>query len=89
MMNTTIQTFSGKDGDDGQPLLLEERVIEFTPAQVDAIRSSQLAASDAGMARVVEDVFDALAAKGLLSVEDLSAFAQDKIAERKALRSRP
>ncbi|MCC6468589.1 MAG: hypothetical protein IT563_09725 [Alphaproteobacteria bacterium] len=88
-MRTTIQTFSGLDGHDGQPLLMDEREIEFTAAQVDAIRSSQLAASDAGMARVVEDLVDALVAKGVLDFADLAPAAQDKITARKALRSRP
>lgn len=47
-----------------------------------------LAASDAEMARVVEDIWDALVAKGLLAETDLPQAARDKTAQRKALRAR-
>ncbi len=46
----------------------------------------QLAASDAGMARVLEDLIATLAAKGVISEADLPAAAQSKLQARRDLR---
>jgi len=45
-----------------------------------------LLASDLGMARVVEDLFEALKTKGVLAEADLPAEARDRIAGRRTLR---
>jgi hypothetical protein len=87
MMKTTIQTFSGREGPDGQPELLEEREIVFGPAEVAAIKASALAATDAGMARVVEELVEALLRNETIRGDDLSDAARARIAERKALRA--
>ncbi|RJX18975.1 MAG: hypothetical protein C4575_09365 [Desulforudis sp.] len=47
-----------------------------------------LAASDTGTVRVVEDLVDALVAKGVISLDDLPAVAAAKLSTRKALRDR-
>lgn len=86
MTAITIQTFSGRTGPDGQPELIEERTVALSKEQEAAIKAQALAASDGAMARVTEELFDALAAKGVVAPADLSAFARDRLAERKALR---
>lgn len=48
---------------------------------------AELASSDAGMARVVEDLIAALEARGLLAFGDLPPEAQEKIEARRALRA--
>jgi len=46
----------------------------------------QLQISDADLARVLEDVIDALSMKGILSFTDLPLAAQQKLLQRKHLR---
>ncbi len=48
---------------------------------------SQLAATDAGMIRTIEDILAALLVKGLIAQEDIPQAVLDKIAIRVALRS--
>lgn len=47
---------------------------------------AQLAATDAGMARALEDLIAVLAAKGVLAEADLPAAAQQKLQTRRQLR---
>jgi len=47
----------------------------------------QLAATDVGMIRTIEDILAALVAKGLVAQEDIPKVVLDKIAVRVALRS--
>ncbi len=46
-----------------------------------------LARSDAGMARVLEDLVDSLVVKGVIAMADLPAAARDKITTRQAWRA--
>ena len=48
---------------------------------------AQLAATDGGMIRTIEDILAALVAKGLIVPEDIPKVVLDKIAVRVALRS--
>lgn len=48
----------------------------------------QLADSDRGMARIGEDLITALINKNIISIKDLPQFAQNKLNERIALRSK-
>lgn len=61
-----------------------ETPVVLTPQQAAA---AQLAATDKDMARVVEDLWAALKAKGVLADADLPAAARDKIAARAQLRA--
>lgn len=65
----------------GRPVLAAPPPPEPSPDEL-------LAASDAEMARVVEDIWTALIAKGVLAETDLPQAARDKTAQRKALRAR-
>lgn len=49
--------------------------------------AEQLAATDADMARITEDLLDTLIGLGVLTMADMSQPAQDKINTRKALRA--
>lgn len=59
--------------------------VEPNPADIAAV---ELAATDAGMARVMEDVIAALVARNVIRTADLPAAAQAKLAARAALRQR-
>jgi hypothetical protein len=48
----------------------------------------ELARSDAGMARVVEDLIDVLAAKGVIALGDLPTEVQQRLADRVAARTK-
>jgi len=48
---------------------------------------AELAATDHGIPKVVEDLIEALITKGVISMSDLSVEAIDKINNRKTLRS--
>jgi hypothetical protein len=59
------------------------------PSLAEAVQArAELAASDSSMVRVIEDVWDALKAKGLVADVDLPQAAQDKLATRKSLRGK-
>ena len=48
---------------------------------------NQLAATDANMLRITEDVIDILVAKNIIKITDLPVSVQDKLTERKSLRA--
>jgi len=59
---------------------------EPEPPTAEQIKAAALAATDAGMVRVVEDLLTLLEAKGVLTAAELPQYEQDKIAARAALR---
>jgi len=63
-------------------------VINLTPDEIAERVRMKLEDADGKMARVVEDLVDALVAKGVITLSDLPQEAQDKIAERNALREK-
>jgi hypothetical protein len=60
--------------------------IAYTPPEPTA--AEELASSDAGMARMTEDLIDTLITKGVISSADLPQMAQDKLNNRKVLRAK-
>lgn len=88
-MKTTIETYSGEVGRDGAPVLVASRDVAFGEDEVRWIRAAELARTDAGMIRVIDDLVAVLLAKQLLSPEDLPQEVRDKLVERDALRSKP
>ncbi len=59
------------------------------PAELEAIRAQrELIATDAAMARVIEDLVDVLIAKGVITEADLPDPARQKIDARRQLRQR-
>ena len=81
--------------DGSQDHLVADEMVEMTAAEVEAhtnpppvppTPAEELAASDAGMIRIIEDLTETLIAKGVIAVADLPQFAQDKLNNRKALR---
>lgn len=65
-----------------------EQAIAANAADAPKRQAAQtLAATDAKMARVAEDVIDALKAKGLIADADLPSEARALVAQRKAARS--
>ena len=74
----------------------EETTEEYTPVEppiAEQIRiareniTSQIAESDAFMARVTEDIINVLIAKGAIAMTDLPQEVQDKLADRQNLRN--
>lgn len=76
-------------------------VIDLTPQELDELANErlvqehitklrdidrELAGTDSGMARVVEDLINVLLAKGIMSMTDLPPSAQQKIQVRQRLR---
>jgi len=59
---------------------------DWEAAEERAKAEEELAASDAKMSRVIEDVVDLLVARGVFARADLPQSAQDKLATRSALR---
>ena len=59
--------------------------VDEEPSEADIARS-KLASTDAGMARVIEDLIAALVSKGLIADTDLPDSAQAKLAQRADLR---
>lgn len=59
----------------------------LNPEPIQPTAGEQLAATDAGMIRMIEDVTDVLIRKGLITESDLPQAAQDKLTNRKALRA--
>jgi len=88
-MKTTIETYSGQVGKDGRAELVETREIALGDDAVRAIKAAELARTDAGMIRVIDDLVAALLHKQVLAPEDLPQEARDKLVERDAIRSRP
>lgn len=88
-MKTTIETYSGQVDKDGRAELVEMREIEFGDDEIRAIRAADLARTDAGMIRVIDDLVAALLQKQVLAPEDLPQEARDKLVERDAIRSKP
>jgi hypothetical protein len=68
----------------------EAELIAADPAAAIAADQAKrdLAATDADMARVGEDLLSALVSKGVIAETDLPQAARDKIAERRTLRSK-
>ena len=60
---------------------------EETAAAAKQAILAELAATDAAMGRVVEDLIEVLAAKGTITMEELPQAAREKIAKRKLIRS--
>lgn len=88
-MKTTIETYSGQVDKDGRAELVEAREIALGDDEVRAIRAAELARTDAGMIRVIDDLVAALLQKQVLAPEDLPQDARDKLVERDAIRSKP
>jgi hypothetical protein len=76
----------------GQVVTDEELVLATVPIPVIVqptlaqLAAAELPATDAGMARVVEDLITVLVSKGVIEEADLPDSAQAKLAERTALR---
>lgn len=62
--------------------------VEDTTAKEAAEALAALAASDVGMARLLEDLIATLEAKGIMNKAELPQAAQDKLAERETLRGK-
>jgi hypothetical protein len=61
----------------------------FSSAEIQAAAAARdLAMTDKGLARAVEDILDALISKGALAWSDLPASVKSKIDNRKALRAK-
>jgi hypothetical protein len=82
--------------DGSQDELIKPDMVEMTPEEVEAHKNpppipptpaQQLAASDADMIRLIEDLTNTLITKGLIVEADLPQAAQDKLNNRKALRA--
>lgn len=58
-----------------------------TPVDLKAAARAELATTDAGMARIAEDLIGALIAKGVIAEDDLPQPARDKLARRSELRA--
>lgn len=67
-------------------MILDARAAIVADAPKKAIRA-QLARSDAGMVRVLEDLVATLVAKGTIALADLPAAAKKKLDDRAALRA--
>ena len=61
---------------------------EPPPVDLKAAARAELAATDAGMARIAEDLITALISKGVLAEADLPPSARSKMAKRAELRSK-
>ena len=99
-----MRYFKGLNGDvfafevDGsQDELITPDMVEMTPEEVDAHKNpppvpptpaEELAASDAGMVRMIEDLTQTLINKGVIIEADLPVVAQEKLNKRKALRAK-
>ena len=59
----------------------------YTPEELAAPALAALAATDADMPRIVEDMWQALVDKGLISDSDLPQQAQDKLQARRDARA--
>ncbi len=68
---------------DGEAWVEDAGLVAAAAAQAAA---QAVADTDHVMARLAEDIFDALVAKGLLALDDLPAPARQKLEARKALR---
>lgn len=88
-MKTTIETYSGQVDKDGRAELMETRDIDLDDAAVRAMRAAELARTDAGMIRVIDDLVAVLLQKQVLSPDDLPTDVRDKLIERDAIRSKP
>lgn len=64
--------------------------LPYEPPTVDAKEQAkaELRESDAGMARIAEDLIGALIGKGVIAESDIPASARDKMARRAELRSK-
>jgi hypothetical protein len=68
---------------------LDQAVADYDPAAAEATKArAELAATDSGMARMAEDIVDALVTKGIIALTDLPQSAQDRINSRAALRAK-
>ena len=65
-------------------------LLPYEPPPVDpkAAARAELAATDAGMARIAEDLFNVMLTKGLIAESDIPQPARDKLAQRSELRSK-
>ena len=70
---------------DGMTLHSVPVQVDEEPSEAD-LAKSKLASTDAGMARVVEDLIAALVGKGVIEETDLPDSAQAKLTERTTLR---
>ena len=70
---------------DAAPARETVKMVKLTVAEISARAESQLVKGDAKMARVFEDIIDALISKGTFALTDLPQPARDKIAARNAL----
>ncbi|PHS23396.1 MAG: hypothetical protein COA83_09915 [Methylophaga sp.] len=94
--NTITNEVFAFELDGSQDTLITVDMMQMKAAEIDAhinpppikpTPAQQLSATDAGMARITEDLIDALKVAGVITDANLPAFAVQKLAERKALRS--
>ena len=64
-----------------------EHTSDELAAQEQAQKATALQATDKNMARIAEDLIDALIAKGVITMGDLPQDARDKLTDRKAKRA--
>lgn len=88
-MKTTFETYSGEVDRDGRAVLVEAREDLLDDDEVRAIKAAELARTDAGMIRVIDDLVAVLLRKQVLASEDLPQETRDKLIERDELRSTP
>lgn len=81
--NYILREHHSTDGSGAMQVLNAEEATEYHIEQ----NAIKLADTDKGMIRVVEDIWEALKAKGLVADADLPSEALDKMNARKALRS--
>ena len=62
--------------------------LRAAPLDPGAEARAELAATDAGMARIAEDLITALISKGVLAEADLPQSARSRMAKRSELRSK-
>lgn len=72
---------------DGKQVEKTREELDSDPAYVARQKQQALAATDANMPRITEDILDVLITKNIIKKDDLPAATQAKIDERKVLRS--
>lgn len=81
-----VFTAPGQVVTDEELVLATVPIPAIVPPTAADLAAAALPTTDAGMSRVLEDVLNVLAAKGVMQVADLPAAAQSKLAQRVVLR---
>jgi len=87
-MKTSIETYSGAMDTEGRPALVAREELVYDAATAQAINAAELAGTDVATIRVIDDLVAALLAKQILTEADLPPAVHDKLAQRRAIRSR-